>query len=108
MAVAPLGARRLLQVGDPPLREEVRAVLESVVFTLAVVFSDSCLGASQPGELCLQVLTSGIYSVVVRAEDGRKVVVERRCVSDGQTPCREQAVQGVVGLHDSSDSGAPQ
>jgi hypothetical protein len=83
-----------------PLTEEGTAVLESVIFTLAVMFSDSCLGVAQPGEVCLQVLTPGTYSVVVRAEDGRKEALERRCASDAQTPCREQRVQGVVGLPD--------
>ncbi len=76
------------------------AVLESVVFTLAVVFSDSCLGAPQPGELCLQVHTPGTYSVVVRAEDGAKAILERRCASDMQVPCREQRIRGVVGLQE--------
>jgi hypothetical protein len=82
------------------LTEEVTPVLESVVFTLAVVFSDSCLGVPQPGELCGQVLTPGTYSVVVRAEDGRKEALERRCATDVQIPCREQQIPGVAGLPD--------
>jgi hypothetical protein len=75
-------------------------MLESVVFTLAVMFSDSCLGAPQPGELCLLVLTPGTYAVVVRAEDGAKTVVERRCAGEVQMPCREQRVRGIVGLQE--------
>jgi hypothetical protein len=73
-------------------------MLEAVVFTLAVMFSDSCLGAPEPGELCFRVLLPGSYSVLVRDAAGERTVVERRCADDDAFPCRERAVPGITGV----------
>jgi hypothetical protein len=73
-------------------------MLEAVIFTLAVMFSDGCLGAPEPGEGCLAVNVPGSYSVLVRDEAGQRSVFERRCADDNSIPCHERLVPGITAV----------
>ncbi|MBI1846740.1 MAG: hypothetical protein HY294_12505 [Candidatus Rokubacteria bacterium] len=63
---------------------------EVVLFSVMVMFPDSCLGVAPPGVMCAQVLTPGTLQIVRKGD----AIYERRCPASGD--CRGDTLIGYA------------